>query len=82
MPSYTVSYISILKEIASAVPQIQVPETCRIFFVFSSSHQTIDACANCVLVHQLSTKFGTQVALPKSYIFINLVWFGVKLMKI
>ena len=77
MLSYTVPYIPNSKEIASAVPEIQVSETHRTFFVFSSSsHQTIDAFANYVLVHQISTKFGTQVALPKPYIFIKfgMIW--------
>ena len=32
--SYIVPYIPNLKEIAPAVPEIQVPETCQIFFVF------------------------------------------------
>ena len=54
MSSCTVPYIPNLKEIAPAVPEIRVPETRRIFFVFSSSssHQTIKAYGNYVLVHQ------------------------------
>ena len=40
---------------------LQVPETRRIFFVFL--HQTIKRCANCSCA-PISTKFGTQVALP------------------
>ena len=49
----SLTYVPNLKEIVPAVPEIQVSETRRIFFVFSSSlHQTIKSCTNYVLVHQ------------------------------
>ena len=70
MSSYTVPHIPNLKEIAPAVPEIRVPETRRIFFVFffffapnNKSVRKLDSCA------PISTKFDAQVALPKPYIF-------------
>ena len=67
--TYTVPYISNLKEIAPAVPEIRVPETRRIFFVFffffapnNKSARNLCSCA------PISMKFGAQVALPKPYI--------------
>ena len=70
MSPYTVPYIPNLKEIAPAVPEIRVPETRWIFFVFSfcfffffaKSVRKLCSCA------PISTKFGAQVALPKPYI--------------
>ena len=66
---YTVPYIPNLKEIAPAFPEIRVPETRRIFFIFfffiapdNKSIRKLWCCA------PISTKFGAQVALPKPYI--------------
>ena len=42
MSSYTVPYIPNSKEIAPAVPEIRVPETRRIFFVFRFSRHTVE----------------------------------------
>ena len=73
MPSYTVPYIPNLKEIALAVPEIQVSETHWNFSYFSSSlHQTIMTCTNYVLVHQFQQNLlYTQAALPKLCISIT-----------
>ena len=70
MSSYTVPYIPNLKEIAPAVPEIRVPETFRIFFVFffyffASNNKSVQKLCSCA---PISTKFGAQVALPKPYI--------------
>ena len=69
MSSYTVPYIPTLKEIAPAVPEIRVPETCRIFFVFffffAPNNKSIRKLCSCALI---STNFGAQVALLKPYI--------------
>ena len=72
MSPYTVSYISNLKEIALAVPEIQVPETRQIFFVFflfffffAPNNKSVRKLCSCA---PISTKFGAQVALPKPYI--------------
>ena len=68
MSSYTVPYIPNLKEIAPAVPEIRVPETHRIFFVFfffAPNNNNMRKLCSCAPV---STKFGAQVALPKPYI--------------
>ena len=68
MSSYTVPYIPNLKEIASAVPEIRVPETRWIFFVFfffAPNNKSVWKLCSCA---PISTKFGAQVALPKPYI--------------
>ena len=69
MSPYTVPYISNLKEIASAVPEIRVPETRRIFFVFffffAPNNKSVCNLCSCA---PISMKFGAQVALPKPYI--------------
>ena len=52
MSSYTVPYIPNLKEIALAVPEIRVLKLVGFSLYFSSSHQTIKAYGNYVLVHQ------------------------------
>ena len=59
MSSYTVPYIPNLKEIAPAVPEIRVPETRRIFFVFfffAPNNKSV------------RTLFGAQVLLPVHYV--------------
>ena len=66
--SYTVPYIPNLKEIAPAIPEIRVPETRRIFFVFfffTPNNKSVWKLCSCA---PISTNFGAQVALPKSYI--------------
>ena len=68
MTPYTVPYIPNLKEIAPAFPEIRVPETRRIFFVFfffAPNNKSVRKLCSCV---PISTKFGAQVALPKPYI--------------
>ena len=69
MSPYTVSYIPNLKEIAPAVPEIQVPETCQIFFIFffffAPNNKSVRKVCSCA---PISTKFGAQVVLPKPYI--------------
>ena len=70
MSSYTAPYIPNLEGIASAVPEIQVTETCRIFFVFfffffALHNKCMHKLCSCT---PTSTKFGAQVALPKPYI--------------
>ena len=71
MSSYTVPYIPNLKEIAPAVPEIRVPETRQIFFMFflffftPNNKSVRKLCSRA----PISTKFGAQVALPKPYIF-------------
>ena len=68
MSSYTVPYISNLKGIAPAVPEIRVPETHRIFFVFfffTPNNKSVRKLCSCA---PISMKFGAQVALPKPYI--------------
>ena len=67
MPSYTVLYIPNVKEIAPAVPEIRVPETRWIFFVFFFIPSNESVCKLCSC-SPISTKFGTQIALPKPYI--------------
>ena len=68
---YTVPYIPNLKEIAPAVPEIRVPETCRIFlillslFFFASNNKSVRKLCSC---SPISMKFGAQVALLKHYI--------------
>ena len=70
MSPYTVPYISNLKEIAPAVPEIRVPETHRIFFVFffffAPNNKSVRNLCSCA---PISMKFGAQVALPKPYMF-------------
>ena len=80
MSSYTVPHIPNLKEIAPAVPEIQVPETRQIFFIFfSSSHQTIKVYGNYVCsCAPISTKFGAQVALPKPYLYLHKIWYDLQ----
>ena len=68
--SYTVPYIPNLKEIAPAVPEIRVPQTHRIFFVFffapnNKSARKLCSCA------PISTKFGAQVAIP---LHLHKIW--------
>ena len=68
IPSYTVPYIPNLKEIAPAVPEILVPETRRIFFIFfffAPNNKKVRKLCFCA---PISTNFGTQVVLPKPYI--------------
>ena len=69
MSPYTVLYIPNLKEITPAVPEIRVPETHQIFFVFSfffaPNNKFVCKVSSCA---PISTKFGAQVALPKPYI--------------
>ena len=68
MSSYTVPYIPNLKEIAPAVPEIRVPETRQIFFVFfffAPNNKSVRKLCSCA---PISMKFGAQVALPKPYI--------------
>ena len=70
MSSYTVPYVPNLKEIAPAVPEIQVPETCQIFFIsifffLAPNNKSLHKLYSCI---PISTKFGAQVALPKPYI--------------
>ena len=69
MSPYTVPYISYLKEIAPAVPEIPVPETRRIFFVFffffAPNNKSVHNLCSCA---PISMNFGAQVALPKPYI--------------
>ena len=69
MPSYTVPYTPHLKEIAPAVPEIRVPETRQIFFVFfffiAPDNKSVLKLCSCA---PISTKFGAQVELPKPYI--------------
>ena len=84
--SYTVPYIPNLKETAPAVPEIRVPETRRIFFVFffffAPNNKSVRKICSCA---PISTKFGAQVALPKPLNPTspqNLVRFAVKLRKI
>ena len=67
MSSYTVPYIPNLKEKAPAVPEIRVPETRQIFFVFfffTPNNKSVRKLCSCA---PISTKFGAQVALPKLY---------------
>ena len=70
--SYIVPYIPNLKEIIPAVLEIRVPETRRIFFVFFfffvPNNKSVWKLCSCA---PISTKFGTQVALPKPYISTN-----------
>ena len=68
MSSYTVPYIPNLKEIALAVPEIRVPETRQIFFIFfffAPNNKSVWKLCSCA---PISTKFSAQVALPKPYI--------------
>ena len=68
MSSYTVPYIPNLKEIAPTVPEIRVPETRRIFFVFfffAPKNKSVWKLCSCA---PISMKFGAQVVLPKPYI--------------
>ena len=68
MSSYTVPYIPNLKEIFPVVPEIRVPETRRIFFVFfffAPKNKFVRKQCSCA---PISMKFGAQVALPKPYI--------------
>ena len=68
MSSYTVPYTPNLKEIAVAVPEIQVPETRQIFFIFfffTPNNKKVRKLCSCA---PISMKFDTQVALPKPYI--------------
>ena len=70
MSPYTVPYIPNLKEIATAVSVIRVPETSQIFFVFfflffAPNNKNVRKLCSCA---PISTKFGAQVALPKPYI--------------
>ena len=69
MSSYTVPYISNLKEIAPAVLEIRVSETLRIFFVFffffAPNNKSVRNLCSCA---PISMKLGAQVALPKPYI--------------
>ena len=63
-------YIPNLKEIAPAVPEIRVPETRRIFFVFflfffAPNNKSVRKLCSCA---PISMKFGAQVALPTPYI--------------
>ena len=64
--SYTVPCIPNLKEIAPAVPEIRVPETRQIFFVFffffTPNNKFV--CKVCSYA-PISTKFGAKAALPK-----------------
>ena len=85
MPSHTVPYILNLKEIVLAVPEIRVPETRRIFFVFffffififiAPDNKSVRKLCSCA---PISTKFGAQVVLPKPYISTK---FGTILSKI
>ena len=69
MSPYTVPCIPNLKEIAPAVPEIRVPETRWIFFVFffffAPNNKSVWKLCSCA---PISTKFGAQIALPKPYI--------------
>ena len=70
MPSYTVPYIPNFKGVAPAIPEIQVPEIWQIFFVFffffaRTKHKVVHNLCSCA---PISTKFGTQVVLPKRHI--------------
>ena len=68
MSSYTVPYITYLKEIALAVPEIRVPKTRRIFFVFfffPPNNKSVRKLCSCA---PISTKFGAHVTLSKPYI--------------
>ena len=69
MSPYTVPYIPNLKEIAPAVPETRVPETCWIFFVFFfffvPNNKCVRKLCSCA---PISMKFDAQVALPKLYI--------------
>ena len=71
MSPYTVPYIPNLKEIAPAVPEIRVPETCQIFFIFffffifAPNNKSVWKLCSCA---PISMKFGAQIVLPKPYI--------------
>ena len=70
MSPYTLPYIPNLKEIAPAVPEIRVPETCRIFFVFflfffTPNNKSVRKLCSCA---PISMKFDAQIVLPKPYI--------------
>ena len=68
MSPYTVPYIPNLKEIAPAVPEIRVPETRWIFFIFfffAPNNKSVRKLCSCA---PISMKFGAQVVLPKPYI--------------
>ena len=64
--TFTTLHTKFKRNIALAVPEIQVPETCRIFFVFffffASNNKSVHKLCSC------ATKFGARVALPKPYI--------------
>ena len=68
MPSYTVPYIPNLEQVATAIPEIRVRETCQIFFFFAPDDKYVrkqsSRAAN-------TMKFGTLLALPKPYISIK-----------
>ena len=78
MSSYTVPYIPNLKDIAPAVPEIRVPETRRIFFVFffffAPNNKSVRKLCSCA---PISTKFGAQVAHLNPTSPQNLVRFAV-----
>ena len=81
MPSYTLPYILNLKGIAPAVPEIRVPETHRILFMFFFFAPHNKCMHKLFSYTPISTKFDAQVVLPKPYISTNLVRFAVKLRK-
>ena len=82
MYSYTVPYIPNLKEIAPAVPEIRVPETRRIlfifFFFFTPNNKSIQKLCSC---SPISTKFDAQVALSKPYISTKFGTFSSKIVE-
>ena len=63
MSPYTVPYISNLKEIAPVVPEIRVPETRWIFFVFFFFAPNNKSVRNLCSCAPISMKFGAQVTL-------------------
>ena len=70
-----IPYIPNLKEIAPAVPEIRVPETRWIFFVFfffAPNNKSVRKLCFCA---PISTKFGAQVALTSPQ---NLVRFAAE----
>ena len=59
-----------LKEITPAVPEVRVPEIYRIFMFFFFTPDEKCTCKQPSRA-SISMKFGTLIALPKSYISIK-----------